>query len=385
MSTISSLAFQIHQALKSHNIEIKRSHISEIVAALLGFKAFNSLKLTSYPIFTDSIQEYLNVELFEKRCKELNLSLAVAPIIQQHISAFHFLYLTNEEMSQLVRHALDDDSLYDNVLERLKKTFIEFPQVSIYPYLIAQFYSDCESDFDEQNRDMNYLYHRYLQGKEISPTWKASLDNFIKEKERNDEYKDNYIKYLKIAADLGSFPALLELYEFGDNDHYVDSDDFDEDMYYYSHSNYPSDIELELAKRGNKECLRDIFDRIVCDGYGELKKLTQDELIEVWTWQKFALFLGFDLAKGDYQAHAIHENGDYYDDDVGGPMYVAASGREDLNLSELSVEQEKLVDIEVNKLIQFYQNLDEFTFTRYIDDFSDFNWEDDEDFDWEDD
>ena len=89
MSTISTLAFDIQQAIKSHNIEIKRSHIKEIVAALLGFKTFNSLKLSSFPIFIDSIDDQLNTELFEKRCKELKISLAVAPIIQKNILDHH--------------------------------------------------------------------------------------------------------------------------------------------------------------------------------------------------------------------------------------------------------------------------------------------------------
>ncbi|UHT65575.1 hypothetical protein [Acinetobacter lwoffii] len=51
MSTISALAFEIQQTTKFHDIEIKRSYINEIVAALFGFKTFNSLKLSSYPIF----------------------------------------------------------------------------------------------------------------------------------------------------------------------------------------------------------------------------------------------------------------------------------------------------------------------------------------------
>lgn len=47
MSTISALAFEIQQTTKFHDIEIKRSYINEIVAALFGFKTFNSLKLSS--------------------------------------------------------------------------------------------------------------------------------------------------------------------------------------------------------------------------------------------------------------------------------------------------------------------------------------------------
>ena len=98
MSTISALAFEIQQTTKFHDIEIKRSYINEIVAALFGFKTFNSLKLSSYPIFTDSIDDQLDGELFENRCEELNVSIALAPFFQKHLSNYHFLYLTNEEM-----------------------------------------------------------------------------------------------------------------------------------------------------------------------------------------------------------------------------------------------------------------------------------------------
>ena len=371
MSTISTLAFEIQQAIKSHNIEIKRSHINEIVAALFGFKTFNSLKLSSYPIYIDSIDDQLNAELFVERCGELNISLTVAPVFQKYISDYHFLYLTAEEISKLVREALDDESIRNNVLTRLKKTFIEFPEYSIYPYLIAQFYSDCENDFDEQNKDMNYLYHRYLQGQEISPTWKPDLDYFIQEKEQNDEYKENYVKYLKIAADLGSFPAQLELYQFRDNDDY---EDVDEDIENYSYSTYPSDIELALAKRGDEGCLREIFDRIVCDSFDEIKELKENNLIEAWKWQKFAQYLGYDLAKGNYKTEAIYDQGN---------IFAAESGRHDIHLPKLKLEQENIVNQEVNKLIQFYANLDEFNFTRYLYDSSHINWDDE--FDWEDD
>lgn len=82
MSTISALAFEIQQTTKFHDIEIKRSYINEIVAALFGFKTFNSLKLSSYPIFTDSIDDQLDGELFENRCEELNVSIALAPFFK---------------------------------------------------------------------------------------------------------------------------------------------------------------------------------------------------------------------------------------------------------------------------------------------------------------
>ncbi|WP_252151777.1 hypothetical protein [Acinetobacter sp. ANC 4862] len=372
MSTISTLAVELHHVIKTHGIEIKRSHLHEIISALFGFKTFNSLKLSSYPLFTDSIDDQLDIELFQKRCQELNISFALAPVIQKHISDYHLLYLTDEKISELVRAALDDDLLQNDVLERLKKTFIDFSKFSIYPYLIAQFYSDCENNFDERNTDMHYLYQRYLQGKEISPTWKPSLDYFIKEIERNDEYKENYMMYLKKAAELGSFPAQLQLYQFENNNHY-----FEEDTGHYIYSTYAPNIELALAKRGDKECLREIFDRIVyCGNYEEIKELTEDELIEAWKWQKFAEYLGYDLAKGNYKTTAIYDQGN---------IFAAESGRHDVNLSKLTLEQENIVNQEVKNLIKFYENLNEFTFSRYLNHSSYVDWDGEDDFNWEDD
>ena len=110
------------------------------------------------------------------------------------------------------------------------------------------------------------------------------------------------------------------------------------------YSNYPSDIELELAKRGNEECLRDIFDRIVCDGFDEIKKLKENDLIEAWKWQKFAHYFGHDLAQGNYKTEAIYDQGN---------IFAAESGRHDIHLPKLTLEQENIVDREVNKLIHF--------------------------------
>ncbi|HRO77260.1 MAG TPA: hypothetical protein PLA93_00750 [Acinetobacter towneri] len=83
MSTISTLAFEIQQAIKSHNIEIKRSHINEIVAALFGFKKFNSLKLSSYPIYIDSIDDQLNAELFVERCGGIKYITYCSPSVSK--------------------------------------------------------------------------------------------------------------------------------------------------------------------------------------------------------------------------------------------------------------------------------------------------------------
>ncbi|MDA0696621.1 MAG: hypothetical protein O2793_09425 [Proteobacteria bacterium] len=259
----------------------------------------------------------------------------------------------------------------------MQKSFEIYPEQSVYPYLIAQFYCDCENNFSVST-GMQYLYDRYLQGKEISPTWKPDLEQFIARKKKNERFKENYVLYLTKASQLGSFPAQLQLSQFEIGGDFEGEEVLDEDEY-GQYSTYVPHIEFELAKRGNERVLREIFDKVTLDNYGDLKKITDDELIQAWKWQKFALFLGFDLAKGNYQARAIDENGNYYDDDVGGPIFLAESGREDIHLPKLSSDQEVLVANEVKHLIEFYKNLDEFVFDRYAHN-SSYVWSED---DWD--
>lgn len=385
--SIQNLSYELHQAIKSKGFDVKRSHVYELIAAAFGFNTYNQLHLNAIPLYADSSAEIYDLTIVIGRCQTLKISLDVIKILENQLSNHFFIYKTKDDLSSLIRNVLNQEEYpeHSNLLKQLEKTTEIFSQQSIYPYLIAQFYCDCENNFSVST-SMQYLYDRYLQGKEISPTWKPNLEHFIARKNRNERFKENYVFYLTRASELGSFPAQLQLSQFESDGDFEGEEVFDEDEY-SQYSTYVPHIELELAKRGNERVLREIFDKVTLDNYGDLKKLTDDELIQAWKWQKFALFLGFDLAKGNYQARAIHENGNYYDDDVGGPIFVAESGREDIHLPKLSLEQEVLVAKEVKRLIEFYQNLDEFYFNRYSNDSSDLAWDDEyeDDFDWNED
>lgn len=381
--SIQSFVYDFKNELKSKQINLKTTHLYELIAAAFGYKSYGSLKLKTLPLYVQSLDKSLAVETLLKRCAELQLDEIIAKLLIAKFKEFTFIYKTKEECADLVCQALDNDEFENSpIFQQLQKSFEIYPEQSVYPYLIAQFYSDCEHNFFEDDSDMNYLYQRYLQGKEISPTWKPDLDRFIQDKVRNDYLKDNYINYLSNASALGSFPAERQLHEFLSGGFLYDDDEHSKS--YEQHLNRTTSIELELARRGNERALRSIFERslnIVMEEYEQYSDNLKDEcLLEAWKWQKFALFIGFDLAKGNYHAYAIDEYGNDYDDDIGGPIYVAESGRKDIYLPQLSLVQEEVVQQEVEKLIAFHKSLDEFIFDRYAHN-SSYDWSED---DWDD-
>ncbi len=62
----------------------------------------------------------------------------------------------------------------------------------------------------------------------------------------------------------------------------------------------------------------------------------QGDLARCWTWVYLSRLIGTDLTKDAH--YAINEDGSEYDDDVGGPAYVA--GRDGVDLDPLSAEQD---------------------------------------------
>ncbi|ENV11256.1 hypothetical protein F966_01047 [Acinetobacter higginsii] len=369
--SIQSFVYDFKQQLKSKQINLKTTHLYELIAAAFGHKSYSSLKLSTLPLYVHSLDQSFAIELLIKRCSELQLDEIVSKLLIEQLRGFNFVFKTQEECAELVRQALDNEEFENsNIFQQLQKSFEVYSDQSVYPYLIAQLYSDFEHDFFEDDSDMNYLYQRYLQGQEISSTWKPDLDRFIANKERNEYLRKNYINYLSKASRLGNFPAKYQLYKFLLDDYVNRNEDFVESSENSEQQlDSLTEMRLELARRGNEKALRDIFEQTVSADLEKfevsLNSLKEECLMEAWKWQKFALFLGFDLAKGNYRTYGIDEYGNDYDDDIGGPIYVAEVGRKDIYLSPLPKEKEYLLDREVEQLIYFYRNLNEFVFDRY--------------------
>lgn len=79
----------------------------------------------------------------------------------------------------------------------------------------------------------------------------------------------------------------------------------------------------QAAQRGDTQAMLALID-----------EYDRDNLYQSWVWLRLAQLLGDDFTLDDLRA--IHEDGSLYDDDVGGPLYVA--GREGIELPPLAPE-----------------------------------------------
>lgn len=72
------------------------------------------------------------------------------------------------------------------------------------------------------------------------------------------------------------------------------------------------------------------------------------DLLRCWTWVYLSQLVGTDLTLDAH--YAINEDGSEYDDDVGGPAYVA--GRDGIDLKPLSAEQDATARLAAQKLFE---------------------------------
>lgn len=77
----------------------------------------------------------------------------------------------------------------------------------------------------------------------------------------------------------------------------------------------------------------------------------QGDLARCWTWVYLSRLVGTDLTKDAH--YAINEDGSEYNDDVGGPAYVA--GRDGIDLDPLSAEQDAAARVAAQDLFEQIQ------------------------------
>lgn len=86
------------------------------------------------------------------------------------------------------------------------------------------------------------------------------------------------------------------------------------------------------AQEGNVEAMRELI-------------LGQDEPLErAWVWMHLSRLLGHDLAQDRYDL--VHENGDRYDDDLGGPGYLVGDDGIELERLDTSADAAALAEAE---------------------------------------
>lgn len=354
MSVVKSFAHRAHQILSPiAPRSFKRSHVYELMAAGVGFKSWAAMHHTHVLINYESMKlpadfgrcvlaRALQLSLSPTEAEAVAASFhalstqepfgchALAELDIAHLAsrpamkssqmllddladrAIHGDALSHYRLAKLLVCKVPSDYLYQESLRGRPLTVQEQRWVDEYLQLVLQrekflLHLKAAADGGVRAANLDYAIEAsepsYRQ-RAVNMTGKVNWRLLASTATSYDETNH----WLREAADDGDKSALQELAEMGDN----------------------SSAE-QLAILGDRYCLRQVTESALQNG----------NPVEAWKWQLVALHHGVDLTKSTVRAHhdGGSNDGDFYDSDFGGPMYV--TGEEGLELPVVSAEQKK--------------------------------------------
>lgn len=374
--TIKELAYSTQQHLQSRTTaSFKRAHIYEMLAASFGFNSYAAL--SSEAVFTrrrpDAKPTSEHNTAIRQRCVELGYPQATADVVSSELPVF----VANRQidlvrLSDLVDDLRGESSVsygdaddqpddnpqvtsdhhwpgpHDEMVTPILLEGLEAAAgkgIALAHYALALIYATNEDD-DGQDAGSSYWYTQAQQGRVLSGVEKEWADAHAKQ--LADAEKCG--RHLREAARLGNKHALLDLAEqFGDPTFFEKTDG--------SVVDDPARV-AEIAERlGRVDDARHWL-TIAAEG-GDIDAMRQliehydlGDLERCWKWLYLAQLLGTDLTKSNH--YAIHEDGSPYDDDVGGPAYVA--GEEGVELAALDAEQAAVAQRAAQELFERIQH-----------------------------
>lgn len=357
--TIKQLAYTTQLHLQAATgATFKRTHIYELLAASFGFNSYAALCADT--VFTQHSLTSRRPAKYGEQVGGRCLDLGYSPEIGLHVARTLPKLLTEQEIgviriTDLVAHLRyesgrddwfdgdseeeDDENLgrwFDResmasplFLDSL--TSIADGKLAVAHYALALLYAPSEDEFDAPSVGSNYWYNEAKKGRVLMGIEKEWADAHAARLEHGQKYE----QHLRKAGELGYADALLELAErFGDQRFFdqpgveVPKADPARIAEIAKQLRRPKDARYwlaEAAKQGDTEAMRELIERY-----------DSDDLQQCWTWLYLAKLLDSDLSRDEY--HAYHENGDLYDDDVGGPLYV--DGRDGIKLEPIDALQD---------------------------------------------
>ena len=346
--TIKEFAFSAQQYLHSRtNCSFKRTHIYEMLATSFGFKSYAALSSESVFMLREAgtKSDIYNNSAIRQRCVDLGYQPAIAEVASSELSAFlaqhhidlvSFLDLVDElrgESSFLDEDEDDQpdedrDDTFDHVLTEAHDVLITpfllagledaaGKGIALAHYALALIYETNQSD-DEQGVGSSYWHTQAQQGRVLTGAEKEWADGYAKQLVDAEKYAF----HLREAARLGSKYAQLDLAERFDDPSFFESSDG-------SAIDNPVRVAAIAERLGRWEDAKHWLTIAAESGdIDAMRKLIDEydlgDLKQCWTWLYLAQLLGTDLAKDNY--YAINDDGEKYDDDVGGNAYVGGIG-----------------------------------------------------------
>lgn len=370
------------QLVDSSALSLKTSHLYELIAAAFGYRSYAALQAEAIVLHQTPWPCQPDLALLEQRGRELALPQpqTLSLLVGQHLQRagvvsiqVEALGLTREddwddtwEDGWLDDEAEDDDANLQpstssttsldaaqalltqldayhqppialQALQQLE-AFAERGHPQVYWWL-AQRLGDAETYIDNSDVPSGYWYRKQQEGMVLSGPELEFANGFAAMLEEQQRWLHHTLK----AAQGGIVEARFALAEAR-----LDSGIFDIDPATVSD---PAAIAWLAMEHDNQQAAHHWLTQAAQRGDTQamlalIEEYDRDNLYQSWVWLRLAQLLGDDFTQDDLRA--IHENGDDYDDDVGGPLYVA--GREGIELPPLAPELASKAEEEAQRL-----------------------------------
>lgn len=359
------------QLADSSALSLKTSHLYELIAAAFGYRSYAALQAEAIVLHQTPWPCQPDLALLEQRGRELALPQpqTLSLLVGQHLQRAGVVSIQVEALGLTGESDWDDDTWEDgwlddeledddaqlqpapsnttplNAAQALLEQLDAYHQLPVALQALQQLEAFAERGhpqvhwwlaqrFDVGGRyieDVNvasgYWYRKQQQGAILSGPELEFAEAFAKRLQRQERWLAHALK----AARSGIVEARYALAEAK-----LDSSIFDTDPAAVSD---PAAIAWLAMEHHNPQAAHHWLTQAAQRGDTQamlalIEEYDRDNLYQSWVWLRLAQLLGDDFTQDDLRA--IHENGDEYDDDVGGPLYVA--GREGIELPPLSPE-----------------------------------------------
>ena len=366
--TMQEQAYRAHEYLQAAGIpSIKRSHIHELLAASLGYSSHAAFQhdaaWCNTPLSVAGIHP--SMESMRARCVELGLTpeegigatnALIAFQLGQGHAAVRFdaliaavdLFEKDPSWNQWVSTEIMELARHDVMLyfERQPALLQGLEAAAARGVATAHF------AIAKLLENEGYLYpaeeDRFKKHFRRAGVWQTPFVSFADVEVDPLRAAEKYRHHLFEAARGGALRALIETAErFSDPAvlNHAPSEAIDPMSMARLASDHDDYTKLHLwltaaACGGDVDAMRELI-------------LEEDESLEqAWVWMYLSRMLGDDLGEDRYDL--VHDNGDRYDDDIGGPGHVV--GDDGIQLEPLSDHADSLAEAEARRLFKLLEN-----------------------------
>lgn len=366
--TIKELAYAAQQLLQaSTGASFKRAHIYELLAASFGFNSHAAFGVDTVlaELGWNGSRPVPQSALVKRRCIELGYPPDSATAATSALESFLaerqigvasisslISRLRGESFSWQDELEFDENALFDPTSEAFGPILLDGVNAAaskgnaLAHYALALLYAPDDDDDDDSNAG-SYWYFQGQQGRLLTGVEKEWAEAYQARLVRAEKYSH----HLKAAGRLGHQEALLDLAERFDDPSFFEQARRDVDVdadpavvaAIAERMGRTADVRLWMtlaAERGDTDAMLQL-----------IEEYDHDDLQRCWTWVYLSQLVGTDLSQAAH--YAVNEHGSVYDDEVGGPAYVA--GRDGVHLKPLAAAHDATARFAAKKLFELIE------------------------------